>query len=92
MPGAATPGRGSAKRAPDDFDRNVATIAAHIAGLALSLPTLGRIAYGLDLSGDAAWGTLAEELRQRYGFNAMLGHAALVGICRECQPKIGGQP
>ena len=52
--------------APDDFDRNVATIAAHIAGLALSLPTLGRIAYGLELSGDAAWGTLAEELRQNY--------------------------
>jgi Fur family ferric uptake transcriptional regulator len=30
---------------------------------------------------------LAEELRQRYGFNAILGHAALVGICRECQRK-----
>jgi hypothetical protein len=52
--------------APDDFDRNVATIAAYIAGLPLSLPTLGRMAYGLELSGDGAWGTLATELRQNY--------------------------
>ena len=52
--------------APDDFDRNVSTIAAHIAGLPLSLPTLARIAYGLEPSDNAARGTLAAELRQNY--------------------------
>lgn len=74
--------------APDDFDRNVATIAAHIAGLALSLPTLGRIAYGLELSGDAAWGTLAEELRQNYPDLSDLHFAGVVlttvEAIREC--------
>jgi hypothetical protein len=52
--------------APDDFDRNVATIAAHIAPLPLSLPSLARMAYGLEQSDDADWGTLAAELRQNY--------------------------
>jgi hypothetical protein len=74
--------------APDDFDRNVATIAAHIAGLALSLPTLGRIAYGLELSGDAAWGALAEELRQNYPDLSDLHFAGVVlttvEAIREC--------
>ena len=74
--------------APDDFDRNVATIAVHIAGLALSLPTLGRIAYGLELSGDAAWGTLAEELRQNYPDLSNLHFAGVVlttvEAIREC--------
>jgi hypothetical protein len=74
--------------APDDFDRNVATIAAHIAGLALSLPTLGRIAYGLELSADAAWGTLAEELRQNYPDLSDLHFAGVVlttvEAIREC--------
>jgi hypothetical protein len=74
--------------APDDFDRNVATIAAHIAGLALSLPTLSRIAYGLELYGDAAWGTLAEELRQNYPDLSDLHFAGVVlttvEAIREC--------
>jgi hypothetical protein len=64
--------------APDDFDRNVATIAAYIAGLPLSLPTLGRMAYGLELSGDTAWGTLATELRQNYQALSDLHFAGVV--------------
>jgi Fur family ferric uptake transcriptional regulator len=28
---------------------------------------------------------LADELRRRYGFDAALGHSAIVGRCRECQ-------
>ncbi|MEA2802394.1 MAG: hypothetical protein QOG78_2664 [Rhodospirillaceae bacterium] len=51
---------------PDDFDRNVATIAAHIARLGLSLPTLGRIACDLQQSADVAWGKLAGELREEF--------------------------
>jgi hypothetical protein len=74
--------------APDDFDRDVAAIAAHIAGLALSLPTLGWIAYGLDLSGDAAWGTLAEELHENYPDLSDLHFAGVVlttvEAIREC--------
>ena len=51
---------------PDHFDQNVATIAAHIAGLALPLSTLGSIASGLEQSAGAEWGRLADELRQDY--------------------------
>ncbi len=51
---------------PDDFDRNVVTIAAHLAQLDLSLPTLARMAYGLEPSDGADWGELAEELRQNH--------------------------
>jgi Fur family ferric uptake transcriptional regulator len=29
---------------------------------------------------------LADELRRRFGFNVALGHSALVGWCRDCQP------
>ncbi len=28
---------------------------------------------------------LADELRRRYGFQAALGHAAIVGVCRDCR-------
>ena len=28
---------------------------------------------------------LADELRQRYGFEADLAHSAIVGVCRGCQ-------
>ena len=56
----------TAEDAPDDFERNVAAIAAHVAGLPLSLPALARIASGLEPSGDADWGPLAAELRQNY--------------------------
>ena len=52
--------------APDDFERIVATIAAHVAGLPLSLPALARIASGLEPFGDADWGALAAELRQNF--------------------------
>ena len=38
----------TAEDAPDDFERIVAIIAAHVAGLPLSLPTLARIACGLE--------------------------------------------
>ena len=52
--------------APDDFERSVATIEAHVAGSPLSLPALARIAYGLEPLSDADWGPLAAELRQNY--------------------------
>ena len=51
---------------PDHFDQNVATIAAHIGQLSLPLSTLGSIASGLEQSAGAAWGRLADELRQDY--------------------------
>ena len=47
---------------PDDFDQNVAFIAAYIAQLALSVPMLATVAYGLEPCADASWGKLAEEL------------------------------
>ena len=56
----------TAEDAPDDFERSVSTIEAHVAGLPLSLPTLARIAYGLEPLSDADWGPLAAELRQNY--------------------------
>ena len=56
----------TAEDAPDDFERSVSTIEAHVAGLPLSLPTLARIAYGLEPFSDADWGPLAAELRQNY--------------------------
>ena len=63
---------------PDDFDRNVVTIAAHLAQLDLSLPTLARMAYGLEPSAGADWGELAEELRQNYSDLSDLHFAGVV--------------
>jgi hypothetical protein len=51
---------------PDHFDQYVATIAAHIGQLSLPLSTLGSIASGLEQSSGAAWGRLADELRQDF--------------------------
>ena len=42
----------------------MATIAAYIATLPLSLPMLATVAYGLEPCADVSWGKLAEELRQ----------------------------
>ena len=73
---------------PEDFDRNVAAIEVHIADLQLSLPTLARIAYGLEPFSDVDWAPLAAELRQNYPDLSDLHFAAValaaIEAIREC--------
>jgi hypothetical protein len=71
-------GDGSGDDELDEFDRNVAALAAQIARLALSLPALARVASGLEQPAGAAWGTLAEEFRQDYPRICNLHFAGMV--------------
>jgi hypothetical protein len=73
---------------PENFERNVAAIEVHVADLQLSLPTLARIAYGLEPFSDADWAPLAAELRQNYPDLSDLHFAAValaaIEAIREC--------